>query len=150
MIFTLLLIIDYTFDPFVYIQDQDSLYIDTIIVPGLSYPIVEFSFDAIPDERFSITNIGKIKKSMDSSLVAYCTSKATLEALEDIEDYGKLAKIRYGLKIVRDSILFNLTWADTSGSYKNATIKLFQLKHMLLCPDKSCTDLYLDSLKSSL
>lgn len=147
MKFTLFLLLNYIFDPFIYLQNQHDVNVDTLAVPGLFSPIIEFNFDTSPEERFSVTKSGKIEETMDSSLMVLCTSKVIFEAIEDIEGYNEPEKIRYGLKLVRDSILFNLTWADTSGSYEKANIRLFHLKHMLLCPDKNCTDLYLDSLK---
>jgi hypothetical protein len=148
--FTLLFLINYTFNPFDYLQNQNNINFDTINILGTSHSILIFSFDAKPNERFSIASAGKLQSSMNSSLIKICTTKVNFETLEDIENYNESVKIRYGLKMVHDSILFNLTWADTYGSYIDATIRLFLLKLLLLCPDKECADLYLDSLKNRL
>jgi len=141
---SILFLICFIFDPFDYLQNQKDISIDTIVMPGVSRSFVEFKFDTTSNERFSISKNGKLTNSMNSLILKTCTTKVSFDALEG--DYEP-ERIRYKLYVIRDSVLFNLTWADTIGTYEYASNNLLLLKQLLLCPTKECANYYLDCLR---
>jgi hypothetical protein len=135
------------FDPFNFIFAQEKLEADTTSLFGTTIFSICFSFRNNLSEQYTITRIGLLKPYLDSISIKSCTSYVNFDAIENINNSNEPLRFRYSLKVVLNSILYNLTWSANMGTFLRARAKLFDLKQILICTDKNQAQLYLNRLQ---
>jgi hypothetical protein len=139
----LFLLLSINFSSIDYLIDK-SASVDTLRVLSEDKAIL-FKMDDNSEEIFSISNRGKLKETMDSSYINVCTTKVRFDTFEEVKK--EPIRVRYFLMMTQDSILYNLTWSAANGTLEEASIKLYCLKNILLCPNNECRNKLFSNLK---